>query len=75
MYVLYTRNSLSMPYDINCASMTATGKDNQTFIFQMANYGLIIPDPGVGLPTSVGTSELLREALLEVCNPVNLAGY
>ena len=54
--------------------MAAAGKDNQTFIFHVYDYRLIVVNPWVGLPLIVDPGHLSRVSFLKGCRSGDLPG-
>ncbi len=64
-----------MPQDVDDPRVAATRQHDEALVAHVDDHGLIVPDPGVGLPARVAAGELEREALLEVREPIDLARH
>ena len=64
-----------MSQDIDDARMAATREHNKSLVLEMADDSLVVPNPGIGCPSTVRPGLLEGEAFLEIRHALDLPSH
>ena len=75
MDLAHSGDPLGVANDVDGPRVAAAGQHDQPFASNVDDHRLVVPDPGVRLPSIVSAGLLAGEALLEVSHPLGLPAH
>ena len=64
-----------MSQDVDDTRMAATGEHNKSLVLEMADDSLVVPNPGIGFPSTVCPGLLEGKAFLEIRHALDLPSH